>query len=106
MSINYRDLDITVIDRIFDQYLKDKVDQGFKLELLKEMKILLAGVQTGSITLDDAREYLYEYFTTIFGDQLTDEEYSEIIEQLLKLVKLVAIRKKALSRAHRSFREF
>jgi len=94
------DLDLHVFKRVWEKYLKDKAREGLFTQLFTEYKRVLFYISNGTMTLDEAKEYLINLFQAFFGDELMPDEYEAIINELLRVLRLEEIRTRARSRFH------
>ena len=83
---------LATFNRIFNKYLQGKVDPSHKISLLAEVRRVTIAVTTGQLDLDEAKQYLHDFLTSLYGDDLDDDTKNKVVDEIIRAIKVEVTR--------------
>jgi len=83
---------MATFNRIFNKYLQGKVDPTHKISLLAEFRRVCIAIQMGQLDFDEAKQYLYDFLTSLYGDDLDEDTKNKVIDEVLRAIRVETTR--------------
>jgi len=77
-----------IFTKIINKYLPDEYKGSQSIVLLTELRKVAYAVIRGNTTIEEAKDYLKDFFDTFFGDDLDEDIKNKLIDEVIKAIRV------------------